>query len=431
MEFLRKEQTLNQIERWKLERHPLDVREAVIERYALEGPAAIDQVPGEAERLKWVGLYPQRQGGDAFMVRIKIPGGRLTAEQAGTIGELADRHARGPEPNPVFGQGFLDLTTRQDIQLHWIRIGDVPEVWRRLEAVGITTTQACGDSARNVLCCPVSGLDADEVLDAFPVAVAISDFFTGNREYANLPRKFKMSVTGCREDCAKAEINDVGLWPARLDGGTVGFNLLVGGGLSDCPRPTAQASCGWPPTRTSSSPASPTSGCRTCSPSRCWPSTRLRPAPSSAARSPAPAASFAASRSWRPRRGPRSGPAGWTATSTSGARRSSGCTCRAARPRAPSRRSPTSACAGRSPRPATPSSRRSTSGLAAASAATPPSSTSSRAPGPPTRSPPPCAACWSATGQSAATASASTSGAGGCPTASCASPSAGVRGAQA
>jgi ferredoxin-nitrite reductase len=100
----------------------------------------------------------------------------------------------------------------------------------------MTTVQACGDSARNVLCCPVSGLDADEVLDAHPVAQAISDFFTGNREYANLPRKFKLSVTGCREDCAQAEINDIGLWPARRDDGAVGFNVLVGGGLSDGPR---------------------------------------------------------------------------------------------------------------------------------------------------------------------------------------------------
>jgi len=236
MEFLRSEQTLNQIERWKLERHPLDVRQAVIDRYAAEGPQAIGAVAGEAERLKWVGLYPQRQGGDAFMLRIKIPGGRLRAGQARVIGELAGEFARGPAPNPVFGQGFLDLTTRQDIQLHWLRIGDVPEVWRRLEAVGVTTIQACGDSARNVLCCPVAGLDADEVVDAYPVARAISDYFTGNREYANLPRKFKMSVTGCREDCANAEINDVGLWPARLADGAVGFNLLVGGGLSDGPR---------------------------------------------------------------------------------------------------------------------------------------------------------------------------------------------------
>jgi ferredoxin-nitrite reductase len=170
------------------------------------------------------------------MLRIKIPGGRLEADQARAIGEIADEFARGPAPNPVFGDAYLDLTTRQDIQLHWVRIGAVPEIWARLEAVGMTTVQACGDSARNVLCCPVSGLDADEVLDAHPVAQAVSDFFTGNREYANLPRKFKLSVTGCREDCAQAEINDIGLWPARLEDGTVGFNVLVGGGLSDGPR---------------------------------------------------------------------------------------------------------------------------------------------------------------------------------------------------
>ena len=229
-------QKLNQVERWKAARHPLDVKEAILERYAIEGPASIASVDGEMERLKWVGLYPQRQGGDAFMLRVKIPGGRLTAAQARLIGEIADEHARGPEPNPVWGDGYLDLTTRQDIQLHWIKIGAVPEIWQRLEDAGITTVQACGDSARNVLCCPVSGIDANEVIDAYPVAVAISDFFTGNREYANLPRKFKMSVTGCREDCAQAEINDLALVPARLDDGTVGFNLLVGGGLSDGPR---------------------------------------------------------------------------------------------------------------------------------------------------------------------------------------------------
>ncbi|HEU5433640.1 MAG TPA: hypothetical protein VFU81_18375, partial [Thermomicrobiales bacterium] len=171
-----------------------------------------------------------------FMFRIKIPGGRLTAAQARLIGHLADEHARGPAPHPVFGDGYLDLTTRQDIQLHWIKIGTVPDLWRRLEEVGMTTVQACGDSARNVLCCPVSGIDRDEAVVAWPVAEAISAYFTGNRDYANLPRKFKMSVAGCREDCAQAEINDIGLVPARLDDGTVGFNLLVGGGLSDGPR---------------------------------------------------------------------------------------------------------------------------------------------------------------------------------------------------
>lgn len=233
---LRKEQKLNQVERWKADRHPLEVKQAVLERYAFEGPASILKVDGEVERLKWVGIYPQRQGGDAFMLRVKIPGGRLTAAQTRLIGEIADEHARGPEPHPLWGDGYLDLTTRQDIQLHWIRIGAIPEIWSRLEAVGITTVQACGDSARNVLCCPVSGIDHHEVIDSYPVAVAISDFFTGNREYANLPRKFKMSVTGCVEDCAQAEINDVALVPARLADGTAGFNLLVGGGLSDGPR---------------------------------------------------------------------------------------------------------------------------------------------------------------------------------------------------
>ncbi len=129
MRYLREIKELNQVEQWKLERHPLDVRDAVLDRYAREGPEAIKTVHGEVERLKWVGLYPQRQGGDAFMLRIKIPGGRLDAAQARVIGEIADEHARGPAPNPVFGDGYLDLTTRQDIQLHWIRIGAVPEIW--------------------------------------------------------------------------------------------------------------------------------------------------------------------------------------------------------------------------------------------------------------------------------------------------------------
>jgi ferredoxin-nitrite reductase len=227
---------LNQVERWKQARHPLDVADAVVNVYAREGPEAIETVEGEEERLKWVGLYPQRQGGDAFMMRIKVPGGRLLADQAARIGEIAETFARGPVSNPVWGDGFCDLTTRQDVQLHWIRIGDVPEIWRQLEEVGITTVQACGDSARNVLCCPLSGVDGAEVVESYPVAAAISSFFTGNREYANLPRKFKISVTGCTEDCVQAELNDIGLCPARQDDGTPGFNVLIGGGLGDGPR---------------------------------------------------------------------------------------------------------------------------------------------------------------------------------------------------
>jgi len=230
-----RDQKLNKVEQIKLERHPLQVRDAIIESYSKD-LSLMSEVPGEVERLKWVGIYPQKQGGDAFMIRIKVPGGVLTPEQARVIGQIAIDFANGPIPNPHFGNNFLDLTTRQDIQMHWIQMGDVPEIWRRLEEAGMTTVQACGDSARNVLCCPVSGLGHDEILDAYPIAQTISDYFTGNREYANLPRKFKMSVTGCVEDCAQAEINDIGMLPARLEDGTLGFNVRVGGGLSDGPR---------------------------------------------------------------------------------------------------------------------------------------------------------------------------------------------------
>ncbi len=239
MEFLtpyRKASELNQVERWKLEKNPLDVYNDVKNLYSKVGVEAIAKVEGEQERLKWVGLYPQRQGGDAFMMRVKVPGGRLTSDQARKIGELSQKFARGPKDSDVFGNAYCDITTRQTIQLHWLSIGDIPTIWEELDRVGMTTVQACGDSSRNVLCCPVSGIDAKEVFDAYPLAIEISDFFTGNREYSNLPRKFKMSVTGCLEDCAQAEINDIGMWPARLNDGTVGLNVLVGGGLSDGPR---------------------------------------------------------------------------------------------------------------------------------------------------------------------------------------------------
>jgi ferredoxin-nitrite reductase len=224
---------LNPVEQLKLSRHPFEVAQAVIDTYSKQGPEAINAVPGEQERLKWVGMYPQRQGGDAFMMRIKVPGGLLTAAQVREVGVAADAYAEGPDDSPVFGNRYADLTTRQDIQLHWIRIADVPRIWQRFWDVGLTTVQACGDSARNVCSCPVSGIDAKEVVDAHPVAQAISAYFTGNREYANLPRKFKISVTGCLEDCARVEINDIGLWPAEQSDGSIGFNVLIGGGLSD------------------------------------------------------------------------------------------------------------------------------------------------------------------------------------------------------
>ncbi len=239
---------MNTVERWKQEKHPLDVIEDVKE-YAAEGLtfAEIEERAGEGEfeRMKWAGMYTHGVHEDYYMVRTKVPGGRLTPAQAEVIGEVAEDFARAPDEfggedqNAVWGDGFLDITTRQDIQMHWIEIEDMPEIWARYDEVGLTTVQGCGDGARNVLGCPAAGLSDHEAFNAQPVVEAVSDFFTGNREYANLPRKFKMTVTGCHDDCAQSQINDVGLVPAKreIDGESYyGFHARVGGGLSDGPR---------------------------------------------------------------------------------------------------------------------------------------------------------------------------------------------------
>jgi ferredoxin-nitrite reductase len=228
----RKVNRLNDHELLKLRRHPFEVAEAIISKYSVEGVDALAAVPGEVERLKWVGIYPQRQGGDAFMMRIKVPGGVLTAAQAREVGLAASAFSEGPSEHPMFGNNYADLTTRQAIQLHWLHMADIPRIWKRFAKVGLTTVQACGDCARNVTSCAVSGVDPNEVVDSLRAARDISDFFTGNRTYSNLPRKFKIAVAGCNENCARVEINDIGLWPARR-GDETGFNVLAGGGLSD------------------------------------------------------------------------------------------------------------------------------------------------------------------------------------------------------
>ena len=133
---------LNPVEQLKLSRHPFEVAQAIIDTYSKQGVDSISTVPGELERFKWVGMYPQRQGGDAFMMRIKVPGGVMTAAQVREIGVAADAFSEGPDDSPVFGNRYADLTTRQDIQLHWIRIADVPRIWQRFWDVGLTTVQA-------------------------------------------------------------------------------------------------------------------------------------------------------------------------------------------------------------------------------------------------------------------------------------------------
>jgi ferredoxin-nitrite reductase len=213
-----------------------NVREVAPEGYEALPRELGDDVFG---RLHLIGLYTQKQDG-YFMLRTKVPGGRLTAEQARTFGEIADEYATAPEEhggegqNPIHGDGFLDVTTRQGIQMHWIRIEDMPEIWDRYDEVGLTTIQASGNTLRNVVACPAAGL-GEETIDVRPIADRVADRFEGDRELANLPRKLKVSVAGCHENCGRAEIQDLGFTPAVKDG-REGFAVTVGGGLSDGPR---------------------------------------------------------------------------------------------------------------------------------------------------------------------------------------------------
>ena len=163
-----------------------------------------------------------------FMVRIRIPNGLLSSQQARAIADLAKRHARG----------VADITVRQNVQLHWVTIESLPEVLESLWRVGLSTTGACGDVARNITGCPLAGFDAQEYCDASPLALEVNGQLGGNSEFYNLPRKFKVSITGCRSWCTYPEINDVGLTAVkrkRLHGDEIGFSLRVAGGLSTDP----------------------------------------------------------------------------------------------------------------------------------------------------------------------------------------------------
>ncbi len=163
-----------------------------------------------------------------FMVRIRIPNGLMTSQQVRAIANLAEK----------YGRGVADITVRQNIQLHWVTIESLPQVLQTLWNVGLTTTGACGDVARNITGCPLAGLDGEELIDASPLALQIDRELGGNSEFYNLPRKFKISITGCRHWCSYPEINDIGLTATtrrRAGKSEVGFTLRVGGGLSTNP----------------------------------------------------------------------------------------------------------------------------------------------------------------------------------------------------
>ena len=215
----------NLAEQTKKEDDGLNVRARIENVYSKKGFASI--WPGDLRsRFRWHGLYTQRPETDGyFMLRVRIAGGRLTSEQTDVIGRISER----------YGRDVADVTDRQNIQLHWIRIEDMPEIWRELEAVGLSTTEACGDTPRNLLGCPLAGVDATELIDASAVLDEASAKLVGNYDFSNLPRKFKISISGCAHQCAQHEINDIGLVGARHPDGDLGFDVWVGGGLSTNP----------------------------------------------------------------------------------------------------------------------------------------------------------------------------------------------------
>jgi ferredoxin-nitrite reductase len=227
----------SKVEGWKDEVYGTEIREHLY-RFAEEGWSAIPEEERDAwfERFKWWGLYHQRKGQESyFMMRIGTPNGRLTPEQLRVVGEIADEYARGPVDNPEFGGAYCDWTTRQSIQLHWIQLQDVPDIFDKLEAHDLSTMQACGDSWRNIVGSPVAGRDAKEHVNAWPVIQELNETFKGNDDHANLPRKWKVAVTGDTRGSGQAEINDLGFEPAtkEIDGESIkGFNVTVGGGLS-------------------------------------------------------------------------------------------------------------------------------------------------------------------------------------------------------
>ncbi len=232
---------LNANEVWKQEDGGLSVRERIESIYSKQGFDSIDGTDLHG-RFRWWGLYTQRRPGidggktatlepheledKYFMLRVRIDGGQLTTEQLRVIAGISTE----------FGRDTADLTDRQNVQLHWIEVESVPEIWRRLEAVGLGTTEACGDVPRVVLGSPVAGIAADELIDPTPAIRAITDKYIGDPELANLPRKFKTAITGHPSQDVVHEINDIGFVAVEHPTLGIGYDLWVGGGLSTAPR---------------------------------------------------------------------------------------------------------------------------------------------------------------------------------------------------
>ncbi len=212
----------NSVERLKRELFPMELANQW--QRVVETP--YERLPEEdIVRLQWFGLYHDKPKVGTFMMRVKIPGGVLSAAALRVLGEIAERYARGQ----------AELTTRQDVQMHYITLAHFSEIVDRLRSVGLTTMGGCGDTVRNITGCPVAGLDRDELFDASGIVRQAASFFYGNREYSDLPRKLKITIAACRFQCNAPEINCIALVGTRFNG-QEGFAVRVGGGLSSTPR---------------------------------------------------------------------------------------------------------------------------------------------------------------------------------------------------
>jgi ferredoxin-nitrite reductase len=217
---------LNKVELTKLEKDGLDVIETIINTYSKEGYESIE--PSDFDRFKWAGVYQQRPKDGHFMMRVRIPGGVLTSDQARTLAGIAKD----------YGRDLVDVTTRQAVQFHWLTVETLADIFERLAVVGLSSFEACGDCPRTIMGNPLAGIDPHEVIDTRPIVKELEQFFLLNRDFSNLPRKYKMSISANVYNAAHAQINDLAFTPARkvINGEEViGFHVWVGGGLSAKP----------------------------------------------------------------------------------------------------------------------------------------------------------------------------------------------------
>jgi ferredoxin-nitrite reductase len=211
---------VNRIEALKAERDGLDVGDDLA-RFAREGWKTI--ADDDKERLKWVGVFQRKPTPGHFMMRVRMPNGVLSAAQARLLAQITLEAGRGS------GRPIADLTTRQQVQLRWVTIEQVPGVIARLEAAGLSTLQTGMDNIRGIVGCPATGLTPRELLDTAPIAAEFQRIFLGNRAFTNLPRKFNVTITGCPDHCTGGETQDISMTPALGPGDARGFNLAVGG----------------------------------------------------------------------------------------------------------------------------------------------------------------------------------------------------------